>query len=200
MFERQGTLPIAQALAAELRARHYTVVMTREKDSTLSLEARSKIGNEPGRLCFLSIHLNHADSSTVNGIETYYGWPKRMEVMKELHKAYEVGRDQGIQDQRSQWLAEAVHAGVLAATQAADREVKNSPGLLLLNSIRCPTVLIECGFLSNKAETEKLRSPDYQAKLARGIADGVEKYLNAAAGDKMYGIQIQEKETGSAKK
>ena len=200
MFERQGTLPIAQALAAELRARHYTVVMTREKDSTLSLEARSKIGNEPGRLCFLSIHLNHADSSTVNGIETYYGWPKRMELMKELHTAYEVGKDQGIQDQRSQWLAEAVHAGVLAATQAADREVKNSPGLLLLNSIRCPTVLIECGFLSNKAETEKLRSPDYQAKLARGIADGVEKYLNAAAGDKMYGIQIQEKETGSAKK
>jgi N-acetylmuramoyl-L-alanine amidase len=54
-------------------------------------------------------------------------------------------------------------------------------------------VLIECGFVSNKTETEKLTSVDYQNALAKGIANGIETYLNAASQTPDYGIVIQDK-------
>ena len=97
-------------------------------------------------------------------------------------------------------LDQSVHSSVLATTHASDREVKNNPNLLLLNSIRVPTILIECGFVSNKAEAEKVQNPEYQEKLAQGIADGIDKYLNAASGAPRYGIQIQDGKNAAAKK
>lgn len=193
LIERDGTLPIAQALAKELRARKYKVVMTREKDATLSLDERARMGNEPGRLCFVSVHLNHADSSRITGIETYYGWPKRPEILKQLAAAHPVPDGGSIEDQRSRLLAEAIHKATLETTQAADREVKNNPNLRVLNSTRVPSVLVECGFVSNKGETEKLKSSDYQEALAKGIANGIESYLNAASADPEYGLVRQSK-------
>ncbi len=191
LLEREGTLPIALALAEELRSRKFTVVMTRETDVTLSKEARSRIGNEPGRLCFVSVHLNHADSPRTAGVETYYAWPKRPQILQELMAAHPLPDGQVLEDQRGRLLAEAVHQAALATTQANDREVKNNPNLLVLNSVRVPSILIECGFVSNKAETDKLRTPSYQQDLARGIANGIEAYLTAASADADYGLQAK---------
>ena len=42
-----------------------------------------------------------------------------------------------------------------------------------MNHVTCPAVLVECGFLSNAAETEQLKDPAYQTKLAAAIAAGV---------------------------
>jgi N-acetylmuramoyl-L-alanine amidase len=193
MFEREGTLPIAQALAKELRERKYTVVMTRETDTTLSLDDRSKKGNEPATLCFVSIHLNHSDSARTTGIETYYAWPKRLEILKDLAITHPAPTGSKVEDQRGRLLAESIQRATLATTQATDREVRNNPGLRVLNSVRAPSVLVECGFVSNKAETEKLRSADYQATLAKGIANGIESYLQAASADPNYGIVVTTK-------
>ena len=200
MFERQGTLPIGLALARELRNRRYNVVLTRDTDSTLSLESRSKIANEPGRVCFVSIHLNYSDTPKSNGIETYYGWPKRWDVLKDLRQSRKLEPDQDVLDHRSKLLAEAIHRSALASTRATDREVRNNPALLVLNSIRVPSVLVECGFVSNKSEAEKIQTAEYQEKLARGIADGIEQFLNAASSDADYGIEIvNAKSTGGKK-
>ena len=200
MFERQGTLPIALALAKELRNRRYNVVMTRDSDSSLSLESRAKIANEPGRVCFVSIHLNYSDTPKSNGIETYYGWPKRWDVLKDLRQSRKLGPAQDILDHRSKLLADAIHRTALASTHATDREVRNNPALLVLNSIRVPSVLVECGFVSNKSEAEKIQTAEYQEKLARGIADGIEQYLNAAASDANYGIEIVNAKAAGGKK
>lgn len=200
MFERQGTLPIGLALAKELRNRRYNVVLTRDTDSTLSLESRAKIANEPGRVCFVSIHLNYSDTPKSNGIETYYGWPKRWDVLKDLRQSRKLEPDQDILDHRSKLLAEAIHRSALASTRATDREVRNNPALLVLNSIRVPSVLVECGFVSNKSEAEKIQTAEYQENLARGIADGIEQYLNAASSNADYGIEIvNTKATGGKK-
>ena len=200
MFERQGTLPIALALAKELRNRHYNVVMTRDSDTSLSLESRAKIANTPGQVCFISIHLNYSDTPKSNGIETYYGWPKRWDVLKELRQSRKLEPDQEILDHRSKLLAEAVHRSALASTRATDREVRNNPALVVLNSIRVPSVLVECGFVSNKSEAEKIQTTEYQEKLARGISDGIEQYLNAASSDANYGIEIVNIKAASGKK
>ena len=41
-----------------------------------------------------------------------------------------------------------------------------------MNHIDAPGILVECGFLSNEAETAQLRQEDYQLKLAVLIAGG----------------------------
>ena len=50
------------------------------------------------------------------------------------------------------------------------RECKPARDIYLLDHIRCPAILVECGFLSNTEEASLLREPSYQKKLAAAIA------------------------------
>lgn len=60
------------------------------------------------------------------------------------------------------------------------REAKESLTVYLMKKITCPGILIECGFLSNRAEEEKLRNSGYQKQLACVIACALTEYLAAA--------------------
>lgn len=60
------------------------------------------------------------------------------------------------------------------------REAKESLTVYLMKKITCPGILIECGFLSNRAEEEKLRSGAYQKQLVCVIACGLTEYLSQA--------------------
>lgn len=44
-----------------------------------------------------------------------------------------------------------------------------------------PTIIVECGFLSNQQEAELLAGKDYQKKIAKAIATGIDEYLRNAA-------------------
>ena len=50
----------------------------------------------------------------------------------------------------------------------------------MMKHVTAPGILVECGFLSNSAETEKLQQPSYQLKLAAAIACG---YLRCAGAE-----------------
>ena len=74
-------------------------------------------------------------------------------------------------------LAETLRETMMAATGAGDMGTEARPNLAVLRTAAMPAALVECGYMSTPAELEKLVQPDYQAKLARGIADGVLAYL-----------------------
>ena len=57
----------------------------------------------------------------------------------------------------------------------AKSEKKIASTIYLMKNITAPAVLVECGFLSNPAETDKLEDAHYQLQLAAAIAAG---YLN----------------------
>ncbi|MBP7949838.1 MAG: N-acetylmuramoyl-L-alanine amidase [Verrucomicrobiales bacterium] len=187
ILEKNGTLEISLTLARELRKRGHVVVMTREIDETVSLSARRDLANAARRHCFVSIHLNHGDARA-SGIETFYGWPKRPELVAALRTQYAVGTDAPFADERGRLLAEAVQKGALAATGAQERDIRNERQILVLNSVHCPSVLVECGFVSNKSEAARLKTEAYRQKLASGIADGIEQFLKESASDPRYGI------------
>ena len=42
-----------------------------------------------------------------------------------------------------------------------------------------PAVLVEVGFLTNEVEAELLQKNDYQTRIVRGVADGIEKFVAA---------------------
>lgn len=77
-------------------------------------------------------------------------------------------------------LAKAVQEAVVRRTQPGNtRQIKQSGAeIFLLNNAQVPAVMVECGFLSNPGEREKLKDETYQQQLASAIAEGLLNFLN----------------------
>ena len=58
------------------------------------------------------------------------------------------------------------------------REIKENNSYFLLKRTKTPTVIVECGFLSNWAEAEKLTETEYQKEIAQVISEGILAYMN----------------------
>ena len=175
LLEKDWTLKIGVALAAELRRRGHAVALTREADDTLPLMDRPAVVNAAPRVALLSIHFN-AGTADATGVETWYSWPKKPEIMARLHDAAGVPVA-GVVPDDGQRLAMAIQAAVPTATGARDRGIRNREDLAMTSRTVCPAVLIECGFLSNTVESRKIQEAGYRKKMVQGIADGYETWL-----------------------
>lgn len=129
-------------------------MISREDDTFVSLQDRSEMANEYGADVFVSIHQNAYENSSANGLETYY------HINKGEHKP----------------LSSEVQTNAIKETGAKDRGVKNA-NFTVLRDTTMVSSLIECGFITNPEESEKLASEEYQEKLATAIANGIEEYL-----------------------
>lgn len=174
LLEKDWTLKTGLALAEELRRRGHEVVLTRETDITLPLMDRPVLANAAPRLALISIHFN-AGAADASGVETWYSWPKKPEIMARLHAAEGVPVEGLLPDDGEQ-LAVAIQSAVISRTNARDRGIKNRDDLAMTSRTRCPAVLIECGFLSNATESRRIQEVGYRKKLVQGIADGFEAW------------------------
>ena len=123
----------------------------REKKSS-DLKNRVALVNETPDAILLSIHQNSLPASRgVHGAQAFYA------------------RTEG-----SEGLAEAIQAALNTAvnTESAKGKRAIDRSVYLMKNVRCPAVLVECGFLSNAGEAARLREPDYQRRLAVTIAAG----------------------------
>lgn len=159
MLEKTVNLEIASRLAGKLRDMGYEAVLTREDDETwLSLEERVGIAEDSRADIFVSIHQNACEEreASARGIETWYSGDR--------------------EDARR--LAQLVHRGALEETQARDRELCESEDLFVIRETSMPACLIETSFLSNSEERKLICDPEYQDKLAAGMAEGIDCYFN----------------------
>jgi N-acetylmuramoyl-L-alanine amidase CwlD len=155
--EKDVNLAIAQRVADLLQAQGYQVLMTRDSDTAVGLYTRAEIANEAGADLFVSIHANAANNAPeFAGIYTYYHPSSR----------------------RGARLAQAIQTPVCAQTGAVDRGIASANYVVLRETDMC-AVLVETGFMSNSAELRQLLTSAYQEKLAAGIVEGIEAYLNA---------------------
>ena len=177
LVEKDWTLKVVLALAEELRNRGHKVTLTRDSDVSLTLIERALLANAAPRIALLSIHFN-AGSPDASGIETWYSWPKKPEIMAQLHHNQGIPVDYTLPDDGQQ-LARAVQSALRATTGARDRGFKNSTNLAITSSTLCPSVLIECGFLSNGPEKRKIQDLSYRKKLVEGIANGYEAWRSS---------------------
>jgi N-acetylmuramoyl-L-alanine amidase len=146
--EKTMTLDVAQRLKAVLQAYGYHVVMTRDSDVFVPLGARVAIANAYRDAIFVCIHFNATPRSSANGIETYF------------------------YSSQSLPLASAIHYYVAGGAPTPNRGVRRR-GFYVLRNTRIPSVLVECGFLTNATEAQYAQSAAYQQKLAEEIARGV---------------------------
>jgi N-acetylmuramoyl-L-alanine amidase len=193
-------------LRGELRARGVNAALTRDADVFIPLAERTRIANRAGADVFISIHLNASANLATTGIETYYldNTTDRATIrLAQIENASgaspgygapeEVNLNYILSDLRQQYKASesAALARIIDAQTAAELGAalglavnalgaKKGPFWVLVGA-HMPAVLVECGFLSNAAEAERLASPAYQSAIARGIASAVIHYLNEDA-------------------
>jgi N-acetylmuramoyl-L-alanine amidase len=153
--EKDLVLRVALATAEELRRQNVEVVMTRNDDRFIELEDRPAVADRVKADVFVSIH---ADSAPRNNSACGF-------------TAY-VGRSAG----RSSSQAAQGILGRLCGTGAGNRGVRQADFRVLILS-RCPAVLMEVGFLSNRAEAGRLSDAGYQRRLGVGLAGGIVDFL-----------------------
>ena len=158
-------LTVALCLRDALEEAGVTVLMTRTDENALAdskrsdMQARRKIMNTEGVDLVVSVHMNRFTDPSVSGPMAFY--------MK--------GSAEG------QRLAELV---IAAVCEAVGRPVRSAnPGdYFVIRESPAPSVLVECGFLSNAEDEALLQTEAHQQKLARAIAKGVLAYLAEGSG------------------
>ena len=188
VLEKKCSLAIAQRVEKQLQELGIRTLMTRKDDSYIELAERSAIANRNGASVFVSIHLNaDATSDDTAGIETYFCSRKRLGDIVKLRNHFSIGPGHAFKDGRSEWLARTVQRSICAATGSSDRRARDSNYLVVMQS-ECPSVLIECGYLTNEAESGRLAGAAYQEKIARAVAESVKHFLLATSVHPRRGI------------
>lgn len=151
VYEKHLALDTAYRLESMLRGMGYRTVMTRRSDLFISLPERCHIANQQRNAIFVSVHYNYTWKKHVSGIETfYYG-------------------------QSSCKLASYVQSGMIRKTRTVDRGVKFGRFYVIRNT-KIPAILIEGGFVSNTDERNRMKSAYFREAVARGIAEGIQRY------------------------
>ena len=148
--EKDKTLDVAQRLKRILQASGYRVIMTRDSDVFIPLGTRCAIANAHPGATFVSIHFNCATRAGANGIETYY------------------------YRSDSAALAQSIHRNVLSGAPTENRGIRRR-GFYVLRRTAIPSVLVECGFLTNPTEGSLALNANYRQKLAEQIARGIQR-------------------------
>lgn len=177
--EKVHTLSLANILAKQLRNRGFKVIMTRNKDTFLSLQQRVDFANQYTNSIFISLHFNAGGGGRAQGIETFSLAPKGVahygQGLKESDFLEKVGNNN---DAANIALATTVHTTITKNTGRRDRGVRRAR-YSVLTGVRHPAVLIEGGFLASREEGALIASQDYQERLAFSIAEAVVKYKMA---------------------
>lgn len=160
VIEKDINLSIALKLRTMLQANGYRVIMTREEDiSTGDEDAptvrekkrtdilnRMKLLEETENAYFISVHQNQFTQPQYSGAQMFYG-PN---------------------DPSSERLAQILQANFKACIQPQnEREIKEATNqVYLIYNAKVPAVLVECGFLSNPEESQRLQQDGYQNQVA----------------------------------
>lgn len=200
--EKMVTLAVARRVAELLRDDpRFEVRMTRDRDTLIALRDRGRMANgwrdEGQPALFLSIHCNAHTSRAETGYETYFlseartADARRVQQMEDAAAQYEerprgTGLDFILSDLRqNQYLRESSDWAQMIQNRL--REVHPGPnrgvkqaGFAVLVGAFMPAVLVEIGFISNRAEESMLADAQQQETIARQLAAGVRDFFQVA--------------------
>lgn len=167
-FEKDINLSIAFKLKCLLELNDIKVIMTREEDVGLYSESDSnkKIADLNNRIKL--IHSNNADL-----VVSIHQNSFTQENVKGAQVFYYSRSDQGKR------LAEMIQAQLKKTINDGNhRKAKANSDYYMLTRSKCPIVIAECGYMSNRTEAELLLDEEYQEKMAWGIHLAVLQFIN----------------------
>lgn len=195
--EKDVTLAAAKALKARLeKSGRYTVVMTRQSDTFVPLEARVQIARRADADLFISLHADSGPDATTRGASVYTlsekGTERVARVLEKddwLMKANLPGRDRAVSQilldlsqratkNRSAAFAETLLQSVGEETTLLRRSHRDA-GFIVLLAPDVPAVLLEMGFITNVDDEQLLKSSAGRGRLMDAVAGSIESYFAA---------------------
>ncbi len=177
-FEKDFALDVALRSRKLLEQQGYKVVMTRSTDVFIPLEKRPAVANNIANSIFVSIHFNSSNSNAdARGFEIFSMAPRGAPVTNDSQPSERDLREEpgNALDLPSSALACSVFHALLGHVPMIDRGIKHAR-FAVLRHCTVPAVLVECGFVSNKAESTLISSSAWRSHVAEAIVDGVENY------------------------
>lgn len=164
--EKEINLAIAKKVDTLLKKEKIETVMTRDTDTMLEgpdgrmtkvgdMKARVAEINKAAPALAVSIHQNSYHQEGVMGAQVFY------------YSHSEEGKQ----------AAELMQKALLILNTENNRKAKANDTYYLLKRTEAPTIIVECGFLSNWEEAELLKDEEYQEKVAEAIVEGIKAYL-----------------------
>lgn len=197
--EKQITLAIALRLRDALEARgHYRVVLTRDRDVMIRLRERVRIAREANADLFISLHADSIGNAQVRGASVYTLSDVASDREAEQLAARENRADAlagVVLDAQDDLMASILidlaqrltrnesnsFADLLVNRLADETRLLPNPhrqaGFAVLTAPDVPSVLLEMGYLSSRADEQQLNSPDHQERLSHAIADAIDSYF-----------------------
>lgn len=166
-IEKDINLKIAQKVKEKLEAEGITVVMTREDDEGLyddtvsnkkraDMEKRVALINKTNPEVVVSIHQNSFSDPSVRGPQVFY------------FAESETGQQFATAMQEELWKVDTNY----------QRQIKANNSYYILKRTEVPTIIVECGFLSNEEEARLLSEDSYQETVANAICSGITKWVD----------------------
>ena len=160
-LEKDINLQIAEKVKKYLEKNEIEVVMTREDDvmedtKLEDMKKRVALINKTKPVITVSIHQNSYSDPNVKGAQVFYYTDS--EVSKEA--------------------ASLMQEELKKVDTENFRQIKSNSDFYMLKKTEVPTIIVECGFLSNLREAEKLVTDEYQEQMAEAICDGILTWLS----------------------
>lgn len=161
VLEKDLNLQIAKKVKKLLEEAGIKIVMTRTNDKVPDakkedLNQRVQLINETKPKLALCIHQNSYPDEKIKGAQVFY------------HTITPEAED----------VASIVQEQLRTVDPTNTRQIKENDTYFMLKNTQVPTIIVECGFLTNPDEATKLTQEDYQDKLAQAICEGVVKWMN----------------------
>ncbi|MBC5745041.1 N-acetylmuramoyl-L-alanine amidase [Lachnospiraceae bacterium MD308] len=171
VVEKEINLQIAKKVKQLLKKEKVKVIMTREADTMLAgeestgtkvadMKERVRIINEEAPQLAVSIHQNSYQDAVVHGAQVFY------------YSGSSEGEN----------AAKIMQNALLSIDEDNTRQAKANDTYYLLKRTDVPTIIVECGFLSNAEDAENLCNEEYQDKVAEAICDGILKIIGKENG------------------
>jgi N-acetylmuramoyl-L-alanine amidase len=199
LMEKDLCLDVALRLGKIIQQRlpGADIVYTRSDDTFIPLEERTNIANQAKADLFISIHANSSQDHAARGVETYYLNLKGSAEAMEVAARENASSDQGVHDledlvkkiarnekiDESKEFAEDIQDSLAKRVLKTGKTVKNrgvrkAPFVVLIGA-DMPSILTEISFLSNPADEQLLKKPEYRQRVAEGLYQGVASYLQS---------------------
>ncbi len=162
ILEKDLNLAIGLELEKELSRNGASVILTREGDYDISspnanrrkksdFDNRIDLINKSKANVYLSIHINYLEDTSYYGGQIFYYGEENKKLAEFLQSEFN--------------------------TISYPRSIKPMPNIYMYRRLKIPGVLVECGFISNKKEREKLITPAYQKEIAKVLTQGLVNYF-----------------------